>query len=72
MGNGGHIAETRCDRGETSQLHRESLAIMREIGDRQGEAYSLNNLGNIAQTRGDEDAGQMYTGVTNDNKGGNY
>ena len=28
---------------------------MREIGDRQGEATSLNNLGLIADTRGDLD-----------------
>jgi tetratricopeptide (TPR) repeat protein len=34
-------------------LYRESLAIDREIGDRQGEAASLINLGNIARTRGD-------------------
>ena len=29
-----------------------SLAIKREVGDRQGEATSLNSLGNMAQTRG--------------------
>ena len=34
-------------------MQRESLAIKREIGDRKGEASSLNNLGNIAQKRGD-------------------
>ena len=34
---------------------RESLAIEREIGDRHGEANSLNNLGIIADTRGDFD-----------------
>ena len=34
-------------------MQRESLAIKREIGDRQGEATSLNNLGIIAETRGD-------------------
>jgi len=33
-------------------LLRESLTIQREVGNRQGEANSLNNLGNIAETRG--------------------
>ena len=40
-------------------MHRESLAIKREIGDRQGEAASLNNLGSIAKRRGDEDAANL-------------
>ena len=34
-------------------MFRESLAINREIGDRQGEADSLNGLGNMATIRGD-------------------
>jgi len=33
-------------------LLRASLAIMRDVGDRKGEAASLNNLGIIAKTRG--------------------
>jgi Flp pilus assembly protein TadD len=42
-------------------LQRESLAIKREIGDRQGEAASLNNLGIITQTRGDlAEAERLY------------
>ena len=34
-------------------MQRESLAIKREIGNRQGEAASLGNLGVIAVRRGD-------------------
>ena len=42
-------------------MQRESLAIKREIGDRQGEAASLINLGNIANTRGDlAEAERLY------------
>ena len=43
------------DLDEAERLFRERLAINKEIGDRQGEASSLNSLGNIARTRGDLD-----------------
>jgi len=42
-------------------LYQESLAIGKEIGDKQGEATSLNNLGEIATARGDmEEAERLY------------
>ena len=42
-------------------MHLNSLDINRDIGDRQGEAASLNNLGLIAQTQGDvEEAKRLY------------
>ena len=39
-------------------MHRESLAIKIEIGNREGEAISLNNLGLIAEKRGDLDGAE--------------
>ena len=53
LNNHGLIALTRGDLDEAERLFRESLAIDREIGNRQGEATSLRNLGNIAEARGD-------------------
>ena len=38
LNNLGNIAELRGDLDEAERLHNESLAIKREIGDRQGEA----------------------------------
>ncbi len=40
---------------EAEGLHRESLAIKREIGDRHGESQSLDNLGIVAGRHGDLD-----------------
>ena len=34
------------------RLHKQCLAIMREIGDRLGESYALCNLGPLAKKRG--------------------
>ena len=42
-----HTQEATID--EAERLHKKSLAIKREIGDRQGEAGSLNGLGAIAR-----------------------
>jgi len=43
-------------------LYRESLAIKREIGNRQGEADSLINLGIIMNSKGQHDEERrMYT-----------
>ena len=41
-------------------MYRESLAITREIGDRKGEATSLNNLAVIAASRGDPDEQRRF------------
>ena len=43
----------RGDIDEAERLYKESLSIMREIGNRQGEANLLGNLGTIADSRGD-------------------
>ena len=57
----GNIAGTRGDWGEAERLHKQSLAIKREIGHRQGEAASLHNLGIIARNRGDwDEAERLY------------
>jgi predicted ATPase/DNA-binding SARP family transcriptional activator/Tfp pilus assembly protein PilF len=40
--------------------HEESLAIQREIGDRQGVAASLNSLGNAARNQGDYASARVY------------
>ncbi|MDB9834887.1 tetratricopeptide repeat protein, partial [Candidatus Poseidoniaceae archaeon] len=50
------------DLAEAERLHRESLAIKREIGDRQGEANSLINLGITMNSKGQHDEKRrMYT-----------
>ncbi|HIF16469.1 MAG TPA: tetratricopeptide repeat protein, partial [Candidatus Poseidoniales archaeon] len=50
LGNAAELA----GRTNTSQQHYlRALETFRKNGDRQGEAASLNNLGNIADTRGD-------------------
>ena len=47
---------------EAERLYRESLAIKREIGDRQGESGSLINLGIIMNSKGQYDEKhRMYT-----------
>ncbi len=39
-----------------------NATIMKEIGNREGEASSLNNLGSIAKKRGDlDEARSFYT-----------
>ena len=53
MGNLGLIAKMTGDLDEAERLYRECLSIMREIGNRQGEAISLSNLGQISMERGD-------------------
>ena len=43
-------------------MHRESLAINREVGYRDGEAMSLIHLGNIISDNGNMDEGhRCYT-----------
>ena len=61
LGNLGNIAHERGDYDEAERLHRESLSISLEIGDRPFEALSLGNLGLIAHERGDlEEAERLY------------
>ena len=47
------LAESQGDYETSRRLHEESLAIRRELGDRQGVAASLNNMGNVAFGQGD-------------------
>ena len=62
LNNLGNIAKTRGDLAEAERLHRESLAIKREIGDRQGEATSLKDLGELMLEKGDIDTGKKLIG----------
>jgi len=58
--NFGKIAETRGDLVEAERFYHESLAIHREIGNREGEAALLNYFGNIARTRGDLAGAELH------------
>lgn len=49
----GNLAHKQGDYSTARSLHEESLAIMREIGDKRGIAYSLHNLGVVALEYGD-------------------
>jgi non-specific serine/threonine protein kinase len=50
------VAWAQGDHAAARPLFEESLAIRRELGDRQGIAESLNNLGEVAQAQGDHAA----------------
>jgi predicted ATPase/DNA-binding winged helix-turn-helix (wHTH) protein len=57
----GALARYQGDYPAARALHEESLAILRELGDRFGIAVSLNNLGNVACGQSDYLAGRaMY------------
>jgi len=47
------LADYWGDHDEVERLSRDNLAISIQIGDRKGEAVSLNNLGNVARKGGD-------------------
>ena len=49
----GILAWRQCDFTASRALHERSLAIRRDLGDRQGIASSLNSLGNVALDQGD-------------------
>ena len=49
----GTLAWFQADYRAARQMHEESLAIVRELGDRGGIARSLNNLGLVAWDQGD-------------------
>jgi non-specific serine/threonine protein kinase len=48
----GTIAWLQCDYGAARAMHQESLRLQRELGDAQGTAMVLNNLGMIACDQG--------------------
>jgi tetratricopeptide (TPR) repeat protein len=48
-----YLAELQGDYASARSLQEESMKIRRELGDRQGIAQSLNNLGNVAYRQGD-------------------
>ncbi|MEL0320259.1 MAG: tetratricopeptide repeat protein [Aquiluna sp.] len=50
----------RVDLGEAERLHREALAIHKEVGDRLNEAVSLYYLGLIAKIHGDDESASEY------------
>jgi predicted ATPase/DNA-binding SARP family transcriptional activator len=49
----GALAYSQGDYVTARALHEESLSLRRELGDRQGVAWSLNSLGNIVHPQGD-------------------
>jgi predicted ATPase/class 3 adenylate cyclase len=51
----GVLAETQGDYDRAEALHRESLALSRQRGDKTGIARALGNLGVVAFDRGDDD-----------------
>ena len=60
-GNIGNIAIKRGDYDEAERLHKASLAISREIGDRLNEFRCLHDLGIVAYNRGDyDDAERLF------------
>ena len=50
------LAETRGNLEEAKRLYRESLSICRDIGFREGEINSLNNLEKIGADEDDGDS----------------
>jgi len=52
----GALARAQADYPAAEALHRESLAIRRELGDRGGIALALGSLGVVANERGNYDA----------------
>lgn len=56
----GAIARQQCRFDEARALSEEGLAISRELGDRQGVASALNNLGSIATVCRRSDAAALF------------
>jgi predicted ATPase/DNA-binding SARP family transcriptional activator len=54
----GVLALIQGEHGKAKLLYEESLALSRELGDKQGIASSLNNLGVMAHQLGDSDTGR--------------
>lgn len=54
----GHLAWRQRDLPRAGQLHAESLALARSLGDRAGEARSLYGLARVAASDGDFDTAQ--------------
>jgi tetratricopeptide (TPR) repeat protein len=52
----GTLAHDQGEYEAACAFHQESLAIRREIGNRQGIAASLDNLGNVARVQGEYEA----------------
>ena len=49
----GNLAYAQADYSAARALHEESLALRRQLGDRNGIATSLNNLGSVTYYQGD-------------------
>ncbi|MGC4042410.1 MAG: tetratricopeptide repeat protein [Armatimonas sp.] len=54
-----HGRKGELDRAKT--MFEESIAVHRELGDRQGVAATLDNLGYLALIQGDDRTAQVYT-----------
>ncbi|HEV7669775.1 MAG TPA: CHAT domain-containing tetratricopeptide repeat protein [Thermoanaerobaculia bacterium] len=57
LGGLGWLAERRGAFEESLARYRESLALWRRLGDRDGQAQTLNNLGSVALSLGDPERG---------------
>jgi tetratricopeptide (TPR) repeat protein len=57
----GNAAQALGQYREAIDYYEQSLQIYREIGDRKGEACSLNNLGNAAKALSQYRAAIAYT-----------
>jgi non-specific serine/threonine protein kinase len=56
----GTIAWYQTDIAQATRWHEEALALAREIGDRQSEAFALGNLGAHAEETGDLERAAAY------------
>lgn len=60
LGAAGNDLDDIARYAEALSLYEQSLSIFRDIGDRQGEAKSLNNIGLIYQAQGEYDKSLAY------------
>ena len=60
LNSAGVLAACQGDTGVLLGLHQESLSIFRELGNRQGIAWSLYDLGNVAGGQGDRSTAQAH------------
>jgi tetratricopeptide (TPR) repeat protein len=60
INNAGNLAYNQGELKEAEAKHRQSLSLRQQIGDKQGEAGSLNNLGLLYRERGDYVAAKQH------------
>jgi tetratricopeptide (TPR) repeat protein len=57
LNNLGNVAESLGNYAEALEYHEQTLALFRDLGDRQGEANALGNLGLVTWRQGNYAAG---------------